>query len=173
MATTTSTTDPKAEVHALAEEMFGMVPNLIKEMAEHSPALADAYLTANQSIDAGDLTPPERQAVILAISSYNDCHYCTKAHAVVGQAAGLDETTVARINAGGLPDDDRLRSLVQATKQVLGKRGWLSEDALRDLAASGVSQSDVYEIVGLVGIKTISNYVNHIAGTEVDAAFQS
>lgn len=173
MATTTSTIDPKAEVHAQAEEMFGMVPNLVKEMTAHNPALADAYLAANQSIDAGSLTPPERQAVILAISSYNDCHYCTKAHAFAGKAAGLDDDTVERINAGGLPDEDRLRSLVQATKKVLGKRGWLSDDDLGDLGAEGVSQSDLYEIVGLVGIKTISNYVNHIAGTEVDAVFQS
>jgi uncharacterized peroxidase-related enzyme len=167
-------TAPEAQpdVHARAEEMFGMVPNLITEMADHTPAVADAYLQANRSIDKGDLTPAERQAVILAISSYNDCHYCTKAHAMAGKAAGLDADTVETINAGGLPYDERLKALVQAARRVIGKRGWLSDDDRADLEACGIDRGALYEIVGLVGIKTISNFVNHIAGTEVDAAFQ-
>ena len=73
------------------------------------------------------LSPAEQQAVLLAVSSYNDRHYCTKAHAAAGQQAGLDTETTATINEGGLPNDDRLRPLVQATRRILGKRGWLSD----------------------------------------------
>ena len=161
------------EVHDAAEQALGFVPNLITEITDENPAVADAYLTATETVEKGGvLSGAEQQAVILAASSYNDCHYCAKAHAVTGQQAGLDAETVETINAGGIPDDDRLRSLVQATRRVLGKRGWLSDADEAEFADLGLERPELYEIVGLVGIKTISNYVNHIAGTEVDAPFQ-
>jgi len=174
MATTSVDATALADqVHAKAEQAFGMVPNLISEITQENPAVADAYLTGNGIVEEnGVLTPAEQQAVILAVSSYNDCHYCTKAHAVAGQQAGLDADTVAEINAGGLPADDRLRSLVRASRRILGKRGWLSDVDEDEFADLGLERDVLYEIIALIGLKTISNYVNHIAGTEVDPPFQ-
>jgi len=171
MATTT-VQDQATEVQNQAKQAFGFVPNLITEMTDHNPAVGAAYLSANGALEDGVLTPAEQQAVILAVSSYNDCHYCTKAHAAAGQQAGLSAETVNTINAGGLPDDERLQTLVQATRKVLGKRGWLSDTDLSDLEVDGIDRGELYEIVALVGAKTISNYINHIAGTEVDEPFR-
>ena len=174
MATSTAAqTDHAQQVHEKAEQALGFVPNLIKEMTKENPAVGDAYLTSQGLLqENGVLSPAEQQTVILAVSSYNDCHYCTKAHAVAGQQAGLDAETVETINEGGLPSDDRLKSLVRATRRILGKRGWLSDADETEFADLGLERPELYEIVGLVGIKTISNYVNHIAGTEVDEPFQ-
>jgi len=174
MATTTAHESPNAEtVRETAADVFGMVPNLVTEITSENPAVGDIYLEANARIEKnGVLSPAEQQAVILAISSYNDCHYCTKAHAVAGQQAGLDADTVDEINAGGLPADERLRSLVRATRRILGKRGWLSDADETEFSDLGLNRPELYEIITLIGIKTISNYVNHIAGTEIDGAFQ-
>ena len=170
---TAASTNHAEQVHEKAKQALGFVPNLITEMTDENPAVADAYLTSQGLLEAGGvLSPAEQQAVILAVSSYNDCHYCTKAHAVAGQQAGLDADTVDAINAGGLPADERLRALVRATRRILGKRGWLSDGDEAEFADLGLSRPELYEIVSLVGIKTISNYVNHIAGTEVDAPFE-
>ncbi len=174
MATTTANqTDYEQQVHEKSEQAFGFVPNLVKELAGENPAAADAYLTGNGLIEeTGTLSPAEQQAVILAVSSYNDCHYCTKAHAAAGQQAGLDPDVIATINEGGLPSDRRLKSLVRATRRILGKRGWLSNADESEFADLGLERPELYEIITLVGLKTISNYVNHIAGTEVDDVFQ-
>jgi len=174
MATTTaSQTDHAEQVQNAAEQAFGFVPNLIGEITKENPAVGELYLKANGLIEEGGvLSPPEQQAVILAISSYNDCHYCTKAHAAAGQQAGLDPDTIETINEGGLPDDDRLKSLVRATRRILSKRGWLSDVDENEFQDLGLGRPELYEIVALTGIKTISNYINHIAGTEVDEPFQ-
>ena len=174
MATTTAAqTDHAEQVHDKAKQALGFVPNLIKEMTTENPAVGDAYLTSQGLLqENGVLSPAEQQAVILAVSSYNDCHYCTKAHAVAGQQAGLDAATVETINEGGLPNDDRLKSLVRATRRILGKRGWLSDADEAEFADLGLGRPELYEIITLVGIKTMSNYVNHIAGTEVDEPFR-
>lgn len=174
MATSTApTTDYTDHVHDKAKEALGLVPNLITEMTQENPAVGDAYLTATGIVgEGGVLSPAEQQVVILAVSSYNDCHYCTKAHAAAGQQAGLDPETTATINEGGLPEDDRQRSLVRATRRLLGKRGWLSDADETEFADLGLERPELYEIIALVGIKTMSNYVNHIAETEVDEPFQ-
>ncbi len=174
MATSTAQqTDHAEQVHDKAKQALGFVPNLITEMTKENPAVGDAYLTATGIVEEGGvLSSAEQQAVILAISSYNDCHYCTKAHAVAGKQAGLDAETVDTINEGGLPNDDRLKSLVRATRRILGKRGWLSDGDEAEFADLGLERPEFYEIVALVGIKTMSNYVNHIAETEVDEPFQ-
>lgn len=171
MATATST-DRAEQARETAKQGFGFVPNLIDEMATHNPAVAQTYLAANGAIEGGVLSPAEQQVVILAISTYNDCHYCTKAHAAAGQQAGLSKGEIDTILEGGLPEHDRHRQLVRATRRIAGKRGWLSDDDLGEFENAGLGRDVLYEVVALIGIKTISNYINHIAHTEVDPPFQ-
>jgi len=172
----TQTADPTShaeEVREMAKQALGLVPNVITEITDENPAVGEAYLTGQGLLqEKGVLSPAEQQAVILAVSSHNNCHYCTKAHAVVGKQAGLDAETVETINAGGLPDDDRLRALVQATRRILTKNGWLNDVDEAEFEDLDLGRPELYEIIGLIGIKTISNYVNHIAETEVDEPFR-
>ncbi len=171
MATATST-DRAEQARETAKQAFGFVPNLIDEMAAHNPAVAQTYLAANGAIENGVLSPAEQQVVILAISTYNDCHYCTKAHAAAGAQAGLPEDEIDTLLEGGLPANDRHRQLVRATRRIAGKRGWLADADLNEFEDAGLGRDVLYEVVALIGIKTISNYVNHIAHTEVDPPFQ-
>lgn len=174
MATSTvEKNDLTQEVHQNAEKALGFVPNLIREMTTENPATGNVYLTAQGLLQKdGVLSPAEQQTVILAVSSYNDCHYCTKVHAVAGQQAGLSADTVQAINAGGLPADQRLRALVRATRRILGKGGWLSQADEAEFDDLGLGRPELYEIITLIGIKTMSNYVNHLAETEIDEPFQ-
>jgi len=168
----TTTVDHADAVRDAAKEAFGFVPNLIDELASENPAVAETYLKANGHLSNGVLTPAEQQLVILTVSGYNDCHYCTKAHGAAGAQAGLDADVIEELVGGGLPDEGRQRLLARATKRILGKRGWLSDDDRAEFEDAGLTTAELYEIVGLIGVKTISNYVNHMAGTPVDPQFQ-
>lgn len=170
-----SSSSPSAtqDVQEAARETLGFLPNLIQELSEHNPAAAKLYLATTDVIEQGDLTDAEREAVFLAVSRYNDCHYCTSLHGKMAHAAGLSRETVNIINSGGLPsDDDRLRALVQATRLLLDKRGWLDEDDLDSLRKKGVDRTDLLEINAIIGVKTFSNYVNHVAQTDIDPQFE-
>lgn len=172
MATATQK-DYAEQIRTNAKEAFGFVPNLITEITEENPAVADAYMTASGLLEEGGvLTEAEQQAVFLAISSHNDCHYCKAAHVAEGQKAGLDTETVEAIHEGGLPGDNRLKHLVQATRRILNKRGWLTEEDEEEFADLGLGRPALYEVIALAGIKTITNYVNHVAGTEIDEPLQ-
>jgi len=165
----TDASPPAEQVRARAREFYGgFVPNQIKVLNEHNPAAARMYIETMARVEQGELTDEEREAVILTVSRYNDCHYCTRTHALLGREAGLSQEAIEAIHRGGLPADARLRTLVQVTRRLLDKRGWLDADDLDRLAEDGVGRTALYEINTLIGLKTFSNYVNHVAQTALD-----
>ena len=165
-------TSKTQKVLAKVKQTYGFVPNLYTEFATHSPTVADIYLTATKLLGDASLTPKEQQAVILAVSAYNDCTYCIAAHSTVGSIVGLPREEIQAITAGDLPGDPRQRLLITAARRILGKRGWLNADDLAEFEDQGIDRGQIYELVALIGIKTISNYVNHIAHTEIDPQFR-
>src|SRR5215467_12239256 len=67
----------KEEALAKVKAAFGFVPNLMAGIADTNPAVATGYLGASAALEGGVLSPAEKQVVMLAVSSFNDCHYCT------------------------------------------------------------------------------------------------
>lgn len=170
--TTAATRGARAEqILSTVEEEYGFRPNLMKEMVA-SPAAARAYLAGQQAMADATLSPAQAQAVQLAVAVDNGCHYCSAAHAAVGRQTGISDEDVTAIEDGRLPGDPQLASVVKATRRVLEERGWLDEDDLAELAADGIDREKLFEVVAFVALKTLSNYVNHIAGTEVDQQFR-
>lgn len=159
----------KEEVLERARRAFGFVPNLIAGMADRNPAVADAYLAATAALEGGSLSTKEQQVVMLAVSAYNDCHYCSAAHRTVAKGLGVSQSDLEAIDARNRPSDERLRRLVQATWTVLSERGWLAPEELEKLE---ISQEELYEVIALIGLKTMTNYINHIQATEIDAPFK-
>jgi uncharacterized peroxidase-related enzyme len=160
------------DIQETAHGAFGFVPNLVKEISEHNPAAAKLYLATTDLLQQGRLTDTEREVIFLTVYRYNDCHYCTSVHGKMAVTSGLSRATVEAINTGGLPDDGRLRALVQATRLLLDKRGWLDDEDLESLEKNGVDRAELFEINAIIGVKTFSNYVNHVAQTEIDPQFE-
>jgi len=152
----------------MANDYYGLVPEIIKVVNKENPAVAQIYIAAMELMEDGELADDEREAVILAISRYNDCHYCARTHAALGYAAGLSREDIELINQGRLPVGERLKAVVQATRLILDKSGWLEEDDLDQLADRGITRMHLYEINALISLKTLSNYINHVAQTKVD-----
>jgi AhpD family alkylhydroperoxidase len=164
------TTKTANEAYEAVKGKYGFVPNLIREMAR-SPAVAQVYLGGQDAMVEASLSRPEQQLVQLGVAVYNECPYCRAAHRAGCRGAGVAQAEIELVEKGSLPEDRRLRSLVSATWQVLDTRGWLGASDLANLEAEGIGRAQVYEVVALVGLKTISNYVNHIAHTVVDREF--
>lgn len=154
----------------MAEDALGFVPNLIEKM-NVNPVVAAIYLQGQDALGAGVLSKAEQQAVMLAASAYNDCHYCTAAHRAGAKQAGVSDEAVDALDQMKSAGDARLSTLAEATWKVQKSRGHLSDDDLEQLENEGISRAALYEIITIIGLKTISNYVNHLAKTEIDEAF--
>lgn len=152
------------------ETKFGFVPNLFKEMSV-SPAALLVYLSASETLAQGSLTPREQQAVQLTVSSVNGCHYCQAVHSTLGAKAGMKDEELRAIRDDKVTATDPLNAVVHATRLLMDKKGWLDANDLRSLASQGITKARLYEIIAFIGLKTFSNYIDHIVHTAVDGQF--
>ena len=56
----------------------------------------------------------------------------------------------------------------RVTFVILENRGWVDPEQVTQWGVEGLSRQKLYEIIAYIGLKTITNYVNHIARTQVD-----
>jgi len=162
--------DQAQEIREIVKDKWDFVPNLVEQLVV-SPETARLYLDGSEIIAGGVLNEEEQNAVKLAVSASNGCRYCRSAHRALGRQAGTSAADLERIDDGELPSDERLANLVRATRLVMEKRGWIYESDLATLESDDVDRRQLYEIVSLVALKTISNFVSHIAHTEVETDF--
>ena len=164
---------PQDAVAALteAERQFGMLPNLMRKMAT-APALLKGYLALGELFEQTSFSPAEQQVVLLSVSRENRCGYCMGAHSVLADMADVPKAVTDALRAGKPLPDPRLEALRRFTTAVVEARGWVDEPEVAAFQEAGYDVQQVLEVVLGVGMKTLSNYTNHIAGTELDAPFQ-
>ena len=155
-----------------AARKFGRLPNLIAVMAE-SPATLDAYLALHGNFEQTAFSPGERQVLLLAVSTVNACAYCVAAHTMGGRMAGLSDAVVEAIRDGKPIPDVRLAALSDFAMAMVEKRGWVTDAQIAAFLDAGFTKAHVFEVVLAVSMKTLSNYINHIADTPLDAALEA
>lgn len=149
---------------------FGFVPNLLGCMA-NAPALLEAYTTLARIFDETSFTPVERQVVLLTVSSENRCGYCVAAHSVIAEMQRVPGDVVDAIRESRPIADTQLEALRRFAAAVVTSRGWPPQEDTNAFFAAGYGPQQVLEVVLGVGMKTLSNYTNHLAGTPLDAPF--
>ena len=171
MVMKSSTSIPNLDqVFAGIERQMGFVPNLFREMGQN-PAVLQVYLKGQEALTHGVLTQKEQQAVQLAVAARNDCHYCQAAHQWLGGKMGVSQEDLQSIRSGVLPADHQLANIVRATNLLLTNKGWVDPEELNTWEKQGIDRAKVYEIVAFIGLKTLSNYINHLAHTPIDEQF--
>lgn len=153
-----------------AKKAFGFVPNLLGTMAE-APALAKAYTTLSRIFEESSFSAAERQVVLLTTSYENECEYCVAAHSVIAGMQKVPEAVIGAIRDGKPIADAKLEALRRFTAAVVDSRGWPDERQTAAFLSAGYGRQQVLEVVLGVGLKTLSNYTNHIAATPLDAPF--
>jgi len=156
-----------------AQNAYGMIPNLYGVMANH-PALVKAYESLAKIFgeDSGfDIT--EQQVILLTTSYTNNCHYCMAAHSAVSDMNNIPTEITDAIREGKpIPNNDKLEALRQFTAAVAETQGWPSDEDVTKFLDAGYSQNDILGVIVGISFKTMSNYTNHIAQTEVDEPFK-
>lgn len=155
---------------AATQKGFGFVPNLLATMAG-APSLLAAYTTLGRLFDDTSLSPTERQVVLLTTSRINNCEYCVAAHTAIAGMQKVAANVVEAIRNDQPIEDTRLEALRRFTAAVVTSRGWPDRNDVDAFEAAGYGAQQILEVVLGVGMKTLSNYTNHIANTPLDPQF--
>ncbi len=172
--THTLDTAPQASKTLLqgAQKMMGFIPNLIGAMAE-SPATLESYLNLSALFDKTALTVTERQLVILSISRFRNCTYCLAAHGTIAKMQKIPAKIVQAVYYNQPLEDTKLEALRTFTLAVLTADGLVEQETLQSFYQAGYQKQHVLEVILGISFKTLSNYINHINDTPIDANFLS
>jgi uncharacterized peroxidase-related enzyme len=153
-------------------QSYGFLPNLAGAIAESSAVLT-GLVGLMSAFDAQEmsLAPVERQVVLLAVSVKNKCEYCAAAHGMLAHIKGLDRDDVVRLQQGLALGNARLEALRRFAETIVENRGWVGEPYVQKFVDSGFTRAQVLEVVMGVALKTLTNYVNHIAKPPVNEQF--
>lgn len=155
-----------------AQKAFGFLPNLTAMFAS-SPAMIEAYGVLAGHFEKTNLTPTERQIVLMTTSRLNGCEYCVAAHSTVSQMQKVPADVIEALRDGTQIADLKLQALHVFTARIHEARGHLDQSDVDAFLAAGYTQANILDVILGGGLKTLSNYTNHIAQTPVDAPFQA
>ena len=145
---------------------MGRVPNVLGIMA-HSPAVLRSYLAQSEALGEASISAADRELVALAVAEVNQCAYCLAAHTMIGGMVGLSGDVMRAARSGEGVDEKRTR-LVQLSREITESRGNPAPSSVEAFLAAGWTHADLLEVIAAVALNTLTNYVNHIAGTAVD-----
>jgi uncharacterized peroxidase-related enzyme len=154
-----------------AKRRMGFVTTLNGVMAE-SPELLAGYNTLSEQFGRSSLSKHARNVVLIAASVRNRCAYCVAAHSTIALKTGMSEDLVAALRSDKPLTDPALEAVRAFTNAVVENRGWVDEQAVEAFRAAGHTRRNVLDVILGVGMKTLSNYTNHIAHTPLDPAWQ-
>ena len=145
---------------------LGVTPNIIRTLA-NAPAALQAYLGFGEALSRGQFDARSREAISLAVAGANSCEYCASAHTAFSKSLKVDDAEIGRRRTGHSIDPKLDAALVFATKLV-EKRGFVSDDDMAAVRAVGHDDGAITELVAHVTANIFTNYLNHVAQTEID-----
>lgn len=149
------------------KSQFGSVPNLFR-VVSNSPAALEGYLAMSGALGKGRLAPQTREGIALAVAQINGCGYCLAAHTYIGKnLAKIDDAEIAA-NRSGRSIDTKVDAAIRFAATVAVERGHVTREDVNAVKAAGYDDAQIVEIVQHVALNTWTNYINEVAGTEID-----
>lgn len=150
---------------------LGFVPNVYAAVAE-SPMVLRAWLGLKTTVETGLFTPVERRIVALTTSYLNNCSYCVAAGSATGEKEGVQKDIIEALRADKPLKDAKLEQLRQFTKAVLKRMGRPEPADLQALIKAGYTQAHALEVVSIISLGIMGNYINHIVQAPLDKQFE-
>ena len=133
------------------EKKFGVVPNVVKAMA-NSPKLLPGFLTLlGASLGPTEVDAPLKELAILTTSKINGCKYCTAHHTAAGRRAGLSKEKLdATPDYSSSIFDEKERAVVRFANEVTENVA-ASEESLNELGKH-FNESQIAELNIVIGV---------------------
>jgi uncharacterized peroxidase-related enzyme len=148
-------------------KQLGSAPNLFRLLGT-SPAALEGYLGLSGALGKGTLDVRTRNRIAMLVAELNRCDYCLSAHTYLGKnLAKLDDAELTA-NRDAASSDPKAAAALRFARAVVVERGRVSAAELDAVKAAGHTDAQVLEIVLHVALNTLTNYVNNVAGTDVD-----
>ncbi len=155
------------DLYSVIQSKLGVVPNMMQTMG-NSSAFLEGYLNLNSALGSGKLGAKVGELIALTVAEINACNYCLSAHSYLGaNLVKLDSDTMdaARVAVSA---DRKIDAILKFAKAVVIRKGQVSDADLAAVKEAGITEGEIAEIIGHVGLNILTNYFNTTANTEID-----
>jgi uncharacterized peroxidase-related enzyme len=157
--------DSKPTLDTLTKNV-GFTPNMMATFAQ-SPIAFNAWAALLGSLSKA-LDVKTRDSIGLTVSEVNGCNYCLTVHSFTAEhmaKLSADEIILAR---KGHASDPKRDAAVQFARKVIETRGKVSDADLKAVRDAGYTDANVMEIVALVAMYSLTNFLNNVFDPEKD-----
>jgi uncharacterized peroxidase-related enzyme len=147
------------------QEKSGFVPNVFLTLAYRPDEFRAffAYHDALMERDSG-LTKAEREMIVVATSSANQCHYCVIAHGAILRIRAKNPQIADQIAINYRKADitARQRAMLDFAMKVSAEAHKISDADFAELASHGFSDDDTWDIAAISAFFALSNRMANV-----------
>jgi uncharacterized peroxidase-related enzyme len=156
------------------QEKSGFIPNVFLTFAFRPDEFRAffAYHDALMEKDSG-LTKAEREMIVVATSSANQCQYCVIAHGAILRirAKNLHIADQIAVNYRKADITPRQHAMLDFAMKVSRDAHLVSEADFTELAAHGFSQDDIWDIAAISAFFALSNRIANVSAMRPNDEF--
>ena len=156
------------------QEKSGFVPNVFLTLA-YRPAEFRAFFAYHDALmdKDGGLTKAEREMIVVATSSANQCQYCVIAHGAILRIRAKNPLIADQLAVNYRKADitPRQRAMLDFAMRVSLEAGKVSEQDFADLAGHGFSDDDIWDIAAISAFFALSNRIANVTAMRPNDEF--
>lgn len=158
------------------QDKTGFLPNIFLALA-HRPDELRAFMDYHDALmekDSG-LSKAEREMIVVATSSANDCHYCVVAHGAILRIRARNPLIADQVAINYLKADlsARQHAMLDFAMKVATASGEINDDDVDSLVAQGFSKDDAWDIGAIAAFFAMSNRLANLASIRPNDEFYS
>ena len=156
------------------QEKSGFIPNVFLTLAFRPDEFRAffAYHDALMEKDSG-LTKAEREMIVVATSSANQCQYCVIAHGAILRIRAKNPLIADQIAANYRKADITLRqrAMLDFAMKVSREAQLVSDADFAALSAHGFSDDDIWDIAAIAAFFALSNRLANVSAMRPNDEF--
>jgi uncharacterized peroxidase-related enzyme len=165
--------DIRARIETV-QEKSGFIPNVFLMLA-YRPEEFRAFMAYHDTLmdKPGGLTKAEREMIVVAVSSYNQCQYCVVAHGAILRIRAKNPLIADQVAANFRKADvtPKQRAMLEFALKITREANVVDEAdsvALRDL---GFTDDDIWDIAAIAAFFGMSNRMANFTALRPNAEF--
>ncbi len=157
------------------QEKSGFVPNVFLTLAYRPDEFRAffAYHDALMEKEGGGLTKAEREMIVVATSSANECHYCVIAHGAILRVRAKNPQIADQIAVNYRKADitPRQRAMLDFAMKVSQEANTVSEADFAAVAGHGFTDDDIWDIAAIAAFFALSNRMANVTAMRPNDEF--
>ena len=156
------------------QEKSGFVPNVFLALA-YRPEEFRAFFAYHDALmdKEGGLSKAEREMIVVATSSANQCQYCVIAHGAILRIRAKNPLVADQIAVNYRKADitARQRAMLDFAMKVALEAHLISEADFAAVASHGFGDEDIWDIAAISAFFALSNRIANVTGMRPNDEF--